>query len=413
VSSPPFSLADVEAAADRIAGQVVRTPSTRSETLSAVLGASVVVKFENLQFTASFKERGALNRLLHLTPEERQAGVVAVSAGNHAQAVAYHARRLGIAATIVMPEATPFVKVARTRDLGATVELKGETIGDALEHVKGLVDAGLVFIHPFDDPLIMAGAGTVALELLADHPDLECLVIPVGGGGLISGCAVAARGVRPDIEIVGVQTAGFPSMVQALQHDERGCPGGPTMAEGIAVPRAGELTRRLVAEFVDDVVVVPEAAIEDGVNLFLEIEKVVSEGAGAAGLAALQEHPARFAGKRVGVVLSGGNIDPRLLASVILRALVRSGRLTRLRVTVDDRPGSLARLTQVVADAGGNIIEVVHQRLFADIPIRSTEIELVVETLDREHADRLMVQLRSVGYRVGEVPLDAEAPPSQ
>jgi threonine dehydratase len=406
----PVAFADIEAAGRRIEGQVVRTPSAVSHTLSEVLGAGVVVKFENLQFTGSYKERGALNRMLNLSPEERACGVVAVSAGNHAQAVAYHASRLGIDATIVMPEATPFIKVARTRDLGATVELKGETISESLEHATSLVEAGRIFLHPFDDPLIIAGAGTVAVEVLADHPDLDALVIPVGGGGLISGCAVAARELRPDIEIVGVQTEGFPSMVTALATGESDCPGGPTMAEGIAVPRAGLLTRRIVEALVDDVVTVSEGAIEDGVNLFLEIEKVVSEGAGAAGLAALQEHPGRFAGKRVGVVLTGGNIDSRLLASVILRALVRSGRLSRMRITVDDRPGTLARLTKVVGDAGGNIVEVVHQRLFADIPIRSTEVELVVETLDRDHAERLMSQLRSAGYHVALVPLDHDPP---
>ncbi|MGH9120227.1 MAG: threonine ammonia-lyase [Acidimicrobiales bacterium] len=406
----PVTLADVESAARRIEGQVVRTPSTRSETLSNVLGADVVVKFENLQFTGSYKDRGALNRLLNLTDEERAGGVVAASAGNHAQAVAHHARRLGVAATIVMPEATPFLKVKRTRDLGAAVELKGETVGDSMDHAHLLAEAGLTFVHPFDDPFVIAGAGTVGLELLTDHPALDILAVPVGGGGLISGVSIAARRLRPDIEIIGVQTETYPSMVSALAEGESHCPGGPTMAEGIAVPVAGRLTRRIVAALVDDVVTVSESAIEDGVNLFLEIEKVVSEGAGAAGLAALLEHSDRFAGKKVGVVLTGGNIDSRLLASVILRALVRSGRLSRLRVMVDDRPGTLARLTKVVGDAGGNIIEVIHQRVFADMPIRSTEVELVVETLDRDHAERLMEQLRSAGYRVGLVPLDREPP---
>jgi threonine dehydratase len=402
----PLAFSDVEAAAERIAAHVVRTPSAVSHTLSEVVGTTVIVKFENLQFTGSYKERGALNRLLMLSEDERAAGVVAVSAGNHAQAVAYHASRLGIDATIVMPEATPFVKVSRTRDLGATIELKGETIAESMEHAVGLVDAGRIFIHPFDDPMVMAGAGTVALELVTDHPEIDMLAIPVGGGGLISGCAVAARHLRPDIEIVGAQTVGFPSMVTALATGESDCPGGPTMAEGIAVPRAGVNTRRVVAALVDEVLTVSESAIEDGVNLFLEIEKVVSEGAGAAGLAVMNEYPARFRGRTVGVVLTGGNIDSRLLASVILRALVRTGRLTRMRVTVDDRPGTLARLTNVVGDAGGNIVEVVHQRLFADIPIRSTEVELVVETLDRAHGERLMEQLRAAGYRVSIVPLD-------
>jgi threonine dehydratase len=406
----PVTFDDVAAAADRIGGLVVRTPSTRSETLSNVLGAHVVVKFENLQFTGSYKDRGALNRLLNLTAEERAGGVVAASAGNHAQAVAHHASRLGIAATIVMPETTPFLKVKRTRDLGATVELKGETVGDAMHQAHLLEESGLTFVHPFDDPFVVAGAGTVGLELLADHPDLDSVVVPVGGGGLISGVSIAARRLRPEIEIVGAQTEAYPSMVTALAEGESRCPGGPTMAEGIAVPVAGRINRRIVAALVDDVVTVSEHAIEDGVNLFLEIEKVVSEGAGAAGLAAIQEYPERFAGRKVGVILTGGNIDPRLLASVILRALVRSGRLSRLRVMVDDRPGTLARLTAVVGDAGGNIIEVIHQRVFADMPIRSTEIELVVETLDQGHAAQLMDQLRAAGYRVALVPLDREPP---
>ncbi len=406
----PVTFADVEAAARRIEGHVVRTPSAVSETLSAVLGATIVVKFENLQFTASYKERGALNRLLNLTDDERAGGVVAVSAGNHAQAVAHHARRLDIAATIVMPEGTPFVKVSRTRDLGATVELKGETLAESMDHARLLVDSGLTFVHPFDDPLIIAGAGTVAVELLTDHPDVDVIAIPVGGGGLISGCAVAVRALRPNVEIIGVQTETYPSMVTAVQEGTSAVPGGPTMAEGIAVAEAGRLTRQFVSELVDGMVTVTEHAIEDGVNLFLEIEKVVSEGAGAAGLAAVQEHADRFSGRTVGVVLTGGNIDSRLLASVIMRALVRSGRLSRLRVTVDDRPGTLARLTKVVGDVGGNIVEVVHQRLFASIPIRSTEVELVVETLDRTHAERLMQQLRAAGYRVALIPLDSPEP---
>jgi threonine dehydratase len=385
---------------------VVRTPSAVSHTLSEVLGATVIVKFENLQFTAAYKERGARNRLEQLTAAEREAGVVAMSAGNHAQAVAHHAALLGIPATIVMPEGTPFVKVARTRMLGATVELHGETLAEAAARAEQLVvDEGRTFIHPFDDPAVIAGQGTVALELLDDHPDLDAVVVPVGGGGLLAGMAVVLRARLPHCDVVGVQSELYPSMVGAFHGDHRPC-GGPTMAEGIAVAHAGILTAELICALADDVLAVSEASIEDGVNLFLEIEKVVSEGAGAAGLAALIEHRDRFAGKRVGVVLTGGNIDPRLLASVILRGLVRSGRLSRLRVALEDRPGSLARLTALVGQAGGNIVEVVHQRLFADIPIRSAEVELAVETLDREHGDRLVAELRDAGYRVGVVPLD-------
>ena len=397
---------DVRAAAAAIAGAVVRTPSAVSQTLSEVLGATIVVKFENLQFTAAFKERGARNRLLHLTAAERAAGVVAMSAGNHGQAVAHHARLLGIPATIVMPLGTPFVKVARTRHLGATVELVGETLAEAADRAEQLVaDEGRTYVHPYDDPLVIAGQGTVALEMLEDDPDLDAVVVPVGGGGLIAGMGVAIDAIAPHVELVGVQSELYPSMVAAFHHTDLPC-GGPTMAEGIAVQQAGRLTTQLVAEHVDDVVSVSENSIEDGVNLFLEIEKVAAEGAGAAGVAALIDHPERFAGRRVGIVLTGGNIDPRLLASVIMRGLVRSGRLSRMRVMLDDRPGSLSRLTGLVADAGANIVEVFHQRLFANIPIRSADVELAVETLDRDHADRVVARLTDAGYRVAVLPLD-------
>ncbi|MGH9187698.1 MAG: pyridoxal-phosphate dependent enzyme, partial [Acidimicrobiales bacterium] len=301
----PVTIDDVRAAAAAIEGAILRTPSARSHTLSEVLGATVIVKFENMQFTASYKERGALNRLLHLDERQRAGGVVAVSAGNHAQAVAHHSARLGINAVIVMPQATPFVKVARTRHLGAEVVLHGETIADSMARAQRLVAEGRTFVHPYDDPHVIAGQGTVALELLADHPDLDMLAVPVGGGGLISGMAVVARTLAPSIEIVGAQTEQYPSMVNAIAgHADEPLPGGPTMAEGIAVPAAGQLTREIVAALVDEVVTVPEHAIEDGVNLFIEIEKVVSEGAGAAGLAALIAHRERFAGRTVGVVLT-------------------------------------------------------------------------------------------------------------
>ncbi|MEY2432379.1 MAG: threonine dehydratase [Acidimicrobiaceae bacterium] len=403
------TLADVEAAATAIAGAVVHTPSTISQTLSDLLGCTVVVKFENLQFVASFKERGARNKLLSLTDAERAAGVVAVSAGNHAQAVARHARLLGIDATIVMPRPTAYVKVGRTKALGARVELHGESVADAMEFGHKLVEReGRTLVHPFDDEHVIAGQGTVALELLADHPDLDAMVTPVGGGGLLAGMSVVARAIAPNVELVGAQTEAYPSMARALAHDDRPVPGGPTMADGIAVAHAGALTSALLSEAGAEILTVNEQSIEEAVNLFLEIEKVIAEGAGAAGLAAIVEHRDRFAGKRVGVVLTGGNIDPRLLSSVVLRGLVHSGRLSRLRVWLDDRPGSLSLLTAVVGNAGGNIVEVHHQRLFAAAPIRTTEVELAVETMDREHADRLVRALEEGGYRVAVVPLDTE-----
>jgi threonine dehydratase len=398
MASLPVTIADVEAAARTIAGGVVRTPSAVSQTLSEVLGATVVVKFENLQFTAAFKERGALNRIAALTPDERAAGVVAVSAGNHAQAVAHHARRLGIEPTIVMPVTTPFVKVARTRHLGATVELAGQTVGEAMILGVELAREGLTMIHPYDDPLVVAGQGTVALELLADHPELDALIVPVGGGGLAAGMAVAAAAVRPDVEVYGVQSRRYDSMVRGLAGDPTAVPGGPTMADGIAVPCAAGITVDIVRSLVRDVLTVDEDAIEDAVNLVLEIEKVVVEGAGGAGIAALLAHPQRFAGRTVGVVLSGGNIDPRVLAASITRGLVRSGRLSTLRASIDDQPGVLAKLLTVVGDAGGNLLELQHQRLAAGVPIRSVDVDLCVETMDVAHRDRVMQALAGAGY---------------
>ncbi len=400
---------DVRAAAAAIEGSVVRTPSAVSQTLSDLLGCTVIVKFENLQFVASFKERGARHKLLSLTEAERKGGVVAVSAGNHAQAVARHARLLGIDATIVMPETTPYVKVGRTRALGALVELHGETVAEAMVYGRELVEReGRTFVHPFDDPRVIAGQGTVALELFEDHPDLDAVVVPVGGGGLLAGMSVVARSVAPGVALFGAQTEAYPSMARALAHDDTPVPGGPTMADGIAVSHAGVLTAELLAAANAEILLVSERSIEDGVNHFLEIEKVVAEGAGAAGVAAIIEHRERFAGKTVGVVLTGGNIDPRLLSSVILRGLVHDGRLSRLRVWLDDRPGSLSLLTAVVGEAGGNIVEVHHQRLFASAPIRSTEVELAVETMDRNHADTLVRALEDKGYRVAVVPMDEQ-----
>jgi threonine dehydratase len=400
-----LSIADVEAAAATIAGQVVRTPSAVSHTLSELLGATVVVKFENLQFTAAFKERGALNRLAALGPQERAAGVVAVSAGNHAQAVAHHARRLGVEATIVMPVTTPFVKVARTRQLGATVELVGRTLSEAMLRGLELEHEGRSLVHPYDDPLVIAGQGTVALELLTDHPELDALLVPVGGGGLVAGAAVTAAALRPDLDVYGVQTRAYDSMVRLLAGDTTPVPGGPTMADGIAVSRAGGLAADIVRALHPEILTVDEDSIEDAVYLLLEIEKVVVEGAGAAGIAALLAHRKLFEGRTVGVVLSGGNIDPRVLASVITRGLVRSGRMSMLRVSVDDRPGALAALLSVVGAEGANLLEVVHQRLFADAPIRSVDVDLVVETMDAGHRDRIVEAIRRAGHEVELRPL--------
>jgi threonine dehydratase len=403
------TLADVEAAAAAIAGAVVRTPSAVSHTLSEVLGCTVVVKFENLQFVAAYKERGARNRLLALTPDERAAGVVAVSAGNHAQAVAHHARLLGIPATIVMPATTPFVKVGRTRHLGAEVELHGDDLAAAMVRGRELVAAGRTFVHPYDDPLVIAGQGTVALELLADHPKLDALVVPVGGGGLLAGMAVVAGAIAPQVALIGVQTEAYPSMARALAGGAGllSEPGRSTLAEGIAVAEPGTICQALLRAHGAEMLVVGEQAIEDAVNLVLDIEKMVVEGAGAAGIAALAEHRGRFAGRTVGVVLTGANIDPRMLASVIHRGLARSGRMSRLRVSLDDRPGALATLLAVVGDAGANLLEVTHQRLFADVPIRTVEVDVTVEAMDAPHRDRVVAAIAAAGYRVALLRPDA------
>ncbi len=399
------SMGDVEAAARVIEGSVSHTPSTVSQTLSEILGCTVVLKFESMQFTASFKERGARNRLAALSADERAAGIVAVSAGNHGQAVARHAALLGIPATVVMPATTPFVKVARTRYLGAAVELHGSDLDEAMARGRQLAAEGRTFIHPYDDPLVIAGQGTVALELLEDHPDLDAIVVPVGGGGLIAGTVVAVGGRAPGTEVIGVQSESYPAMASVLDGLDRPV-GGATMAEGIAVEHPGALPAAILAEAKCDVVLVTERAIEDAVNLLLDIEKVVVEGAGAAGIAALAQHRERFGGRRVGVVLSGANIDPLLLAAVINRGLVHSGRLARVQVGLDDRPGTLAALLAVVAQAGANIFEVRHQRVFADVPIRGVEVEIVVECQDATHRDGVIEALDGAGYRAHLLPLD-------
>jgi len=395
-----ISLEDVRAAARTIQDAIVRTPSDQSYTLSAMTGADIRLKFEIFQFTASFKERGALNRLSALSAEERARGVIAMSAGNHAQGVAYHATRLGIPATIVMPRGTPFTKVKRTEELGAEVVLIGDSLDEARAEAERIrQERQLVFIHPYDDPLIMAGQGTVALEFLDQEPDIDTLVIPIGGGGLIAGCAVAAKALRPDIRILGVQSEAFPGMKAALAGQEIK-PVRQTVAEGIAVKQPGKLTRDVVRRLVDDILIVSEDRIEEAIDLFMEIEKVVVEGAGAAGLAAVRQFPDLFEGRKVGLVACGGNIDPRTLVACVMRGLVRDGRMCRLRVATLDQPGALARVTTAVAEAGGNIIEVYHQRQFAATPVKYTEIELVIETKDRRHSERVIRALQDQGLEV-------------
>jgi threonine dehydratase len=396
-----ITLADIEAAAKVLHGAVADTDFDLSRTLSAMTEASEVwLKFENLQFTASFKERGALNRLAALTPDERRRGVIAVSAGNHAQGVAYHASRLGIPATIVMPEATPTVKAENTRSHGAEVILAGATFEAARDTAHAIREArDLVFVHPFDDPLVIAGQGTIALEMLRNVPDLDALVVPIGGGGLISGMAVAAKALRPQIEVYGVQAALYPAMMNRIKGTHLAC-GGDTLAEGIAVTQPGRITESLVRQYVDDIVLVSEAELEKALCLLITIEKTVVEGAGAAGLAALIANPARFKGKKVGLVLCGGNIDTRLLASVLTREEARAGRLSRLTIDIPDKPGQLARVAAILGEAQANIVEVYHQRVFTDLPAKGTELDLVVETRDPAHLQATIAALRASGFTV-------------
>ena len=395
-----LQLADIQQAAARVRGQVLETPCVESRTLSELTGAQVFLKFENLQFTASFKERGACNKLVQLTADERARGVIAMSAGNHAQGVAYHAQRLGIPATIVMPSFTPGVKVARTRGFGAQVILHGATLEAAYTHAKTLADEkNLVFVHPYNDAAIMAGQGTAALEMLAQQPDLDALVVPVGGGGLIAGMATAAKAIKPDITVVGVQTRRFPAMVNLMQGTQLE-QGASTIAEGIAVGAPGALCVEAIRRNVDDFLLVDEGDIEQAIVLLLEIEKTLVEGAGAAALAALLRHPERLAGKKVGMVLSGGNIDPLLLAAIIERGMVRSGRLVRIVVSTRDVPGSLARITALVAECGANVDEVHHQRAFTLLAAQNVEIEMVLQTRGHEHVSELVERLRGAGLEV-------------
>lgn len=395
-----LTIDDVRAAAERIAGSVVRTPMMHSRTLSAIAGAEIWLKFENLQFTAAYKERGALNALLHLTDDQKKRGVIAASAGNHSQGLSYHGTRLGVPVTIVMPRTTPTVKVMQTESVGGKVVLEGETFDEAYAHARSLeAELGLTFVHPFDDPVVAAGQGTVALEMLEDKPELDCLVTPIGGGGLISGMATVARTLNPDIEIVGVQAGLFPSMFAKIKGEERDC-GGDTLAEGIAVKRPGAFTSKVIAEKVDDILLVDEPALEKAVSLLLQIEKTVVEGAGAAGLAAVLSNPARFAGKKIGLVLCGGNIDTRLLANVLLRDLARQGRLARLRVTLQDRPGALFKVMRLFDQHNVNIIEIYHQRIFTTLPAKGLITDIECEARDADQLERLVQALRSNGYTV-------------
>ena len=405
MQTPP-TIDDIRAAATRIDGAVIRTPTLHSRTLSELTGAELWFKFENLQFTAAYKERGALNKLLQLTPEERARGVIAASAGNHAQAVAYHGKRLGIPVTIVMPKPTPIVKVTQTEGHGARVILIGERYDDADAHARELeAKEGMVFVHPFDDRDIAAGAGTVALEMLADAPGLEMLCVPIGGGGLISGMSIAAKAIDPKIEVIGVEAELYPSMKNVVEGGN-GPIGGDTLAEGIAVKEPGELTRAIIKDLVSDILLVPERDIERAVALLVAIEKSVVEGAGAAGLAALLTHPERFAGRKVGVVLCGGNIDTHLLANVLVRDLVRCGRIARLRIEAQDRPGALAAITAKFHECGVNIIETNHHRIFTRLPAKDTVIEVECEARDAQAIDTLVERLEAAHFTVERAQLD-------
>jgi len=397
-------LDDIQQAARLLQGQVLNTPCIASRTLSDITGAQVFLKFENLQFTASFKERGACNKLLQLQAQGRGGqGVIAMSAGNHAQGLAYHAQRLGLRAVIVMPRFTPGVKVERTRGFGAEVLLHGDTLDEARDEALRLAQAQqLEWVHPYDDAAVVAGQGTVGLEMLQAVPDLDCLVLAVGGGGLIAGTACAAKAMRPGIAVIGVQTASFPAMVNAFKGTQH--PQGPsTMAEGIAVGTPGQLPLHMIRQLVDDLVLVEEGDIEHAVLMLLEIEKTVVEGAGAAGLAALLREPTRYAGRKVGLVLCGGNIDPLLLAAIIERGMVRAGRLTRIRVSARDVPGSLARITAVVAQAGANIDAVHHQRAFTTLSAQHVEVELVVQTRGSMHIAQVLTALNEHGFSAMEL----------
>jgi threonine dehydratase len=396
----PVTIVDIRKAAATITGAVTHTPTIFASGLSERVGARVWLKLETQHRTGSFKERGALNKLLTLSPKQRRAGVVAMSAGNHAQGVAYHAQRLNIPATIVMPEATPFTKIDRTEAFGATVLLKGGSLAAAGKAARELAgERDLTFVHPYDDPAVIAGQGTVALELLADQPDLDAIIVPVGGGGLISGIAVAAKAIAPRTAILGVQTTLYPAMQRLMRGEDPGPPADPTtLAEGIAVKEPGRLTRQIVKALVGDILLVNEAALENAVETLLESQRLIAEGAGASGVAAMLAAPERFAGQRVAIVVTGGNIDGRLLASILMRALVREGRLVRLRAELPDVPGALSLVSGIIGEHTGNIVEVHHQRLFHDTSVKRAELDVVVETQNRRHVEILITALNDAGF---------------
>ena len=400
-----LTLADVEAAATRIRGAVVRTPTMHSITLSEISGADIWLKFENLQFTAAYKERGALNALLQLNEEQRKRGVIAASAGNHSQGLSYHGTRLGVPVTIVMPRPTPVVKVMQTQSVGGEVLLEGETFDEAYAFARQLEkERGLTFVHPFDDPAVAAGAGTVALEMFEDAPDLDCIVTPIGGGGLMSGMSTVARALKPGMQVIGVEAALYPSMRNKVAREASPC-GGDTLAEGIAVKEPGEFTSQIIADRVDEILLVDEPALEHAVSLLLQIEKTVVEGAGAAGLAAVLANPDRFRGRKIGLVLCGGNIDSRLLANVLLRDLARAGRLARLRITLKDRPGALYAVMGEFDAHNVNIIEIYHQRIFTNLPAKGLITDIECEARDADQLEKLVKSLRDKGYTVSPVEL--------
>ncbi|WP_319531395.1 threonine ammonia-lyase [uncultured Cohaesibacter sp.] len=393
-------LDDVLQAAEQIKGSVLRTPTLPAVKLSQILGADILVKYDNMQVTNAFKERGALNKLLSLSDEQKACGVIAMSAGNHAQAVALHATRLGIPSTIVMPEFTPFVKVAATKANGATVILEGETVAEAGEAAMRLAEEQkLTFVHPYDDFHVIAGQGTVALEMLADEPDIDVLVIPIGGGGLISGVSIAAKAIKPDIDIIGVETELYPTMYNELKGTDLIC-GGQSLAEGIAVKKAGRLPALIAADLVSDIILVSERHIEQAINAYATHLKTMAEGAGAAGLAAIIAEPDRFKGKKVGLVLCGGNIDPRLLSSIIVRQLGRKQQIVGLRITIPDRPGILGEISTVIGDLGGNVLEVDHHRTFLNVPVRGASIDITIETRGADHAREIIEGIEAKGHHV-------------
>lgn len=392
------SASDIKAAAKEIEGEVMRTPLVAAPRLSEILGCELYLKLENQQYTGSFKDRGALNKLKSLTAEQAGYGVIAMSAGNHAQGVAHHARRLGIPATIVMPEFAPFTKVERTRELGARVVLLGDTLDASAVAAREIADQeNLTFVHPYDDPKIVAGQGTIGFEMLEDQPELDTIVVPIGGGGIISGIAIAAKSVKPEIEMIGVEAELFPSMYQAV-NELAPSAGGQTLADGIAVKNPGALTRPIIEELVEDILLVDEALIETAVHVLVEQQKIVAEGAGAAGVAALMKEKERFAGRKVGAVICGGNIDVRLLSWVLTRGLVRDGRMVRLRIGIVDRPGVLANVARLIGETGGNIIEVYHQRLFYDVPAKQADVDAVIETRNAEHVHEIIAALEAGGF---------------